>query len=127
MTLPCRVNNSSGLLKAFPDLFSEYSPLIWTLPELFSNAFWTERSQTEHSCDIFYSPPRRIVLDQVGKQAPLSHYPELGSDQTVIDLMTIRVAMQCLAEITYLSAETDHGENPFLSHVRSEGSVEDFD
>jgi hypothetical protein len=75
----------------------------------------------------FYSPPRRIVLDQVGKQAPLSHYPELGSDQTVIDLMTIRVAMQCLAEITYLSAETDHGENPFLSHVRSEGSVEDFD
>ena len=87
------MNNSSGSLKAFLDLFSELSPLIWTLPELFSNAFWTEGSQTKHSCDIFYSPPRRIVLDQVGKQAPLSRYPELGFDQTVIDLMTIRAAM----------------------------------
>ena len=58
LTLPCRVINCSGSLAGlagFPDLFRELSPpspLIWTLPELFSNAFCTERSQTEHSRNL---------------------------------------------------------------------------
>jgi hypothetical protein len=55
LTLPCRVISCSGSLAGFPDLFREPSPpspLIWTLPELFSNAFCTERSQTGHTYNL---------------------------------------------------------------------------
>ena len=55
LTLPCRVNNCSGSSAVFPDLFRKPpgpcpppSPLIWTLPEVFSNAFYKERSQAEN-------------------------------------------------------------------------------
>lgn len=41
--------------------------------------------------------------------------------------MVIHVATWSLAEVAYLSTETDHGENAFLGHVRSEYSVENFD
>src|SRR5712692_9226033 len=96
LTLPCRVNSTSGSLAAFPDLFREPSPpspLIWTLPELFSNALCTKESQSERSCNLsthFY-----VVWCQIEQRGKLLCF--VVSNLDLIELQIIVMVIYIVA------------------------------